>query len=300
MLIHPVEVDPLTREAPLHGLDTIATVVNLGDSVDDKRHEMGITWRRPHCDPEPTWWSPLCDAANPPKEPLARPGDAPEQAPVVLLIGTECSTIGLGVDEDDRVYTRTLLEVGTTKGAEAALWGAATPGAMQLHQNQSLVYTFTSTGNAAPSGDRILTDGGDPLPRKTALALLGGALASCGGGSRGVIHAPATLGELWAQELLTEDGPRLRTKGRGDWVVVGSGYPGTGPVGHAAATPPAGSTWAFASGPVRLFLGPVTDVAPDVASAMSRDTNDIAWFAERTLTWQMDVCCVFAALVDIT
>lgn len=298
MLIHPAVVDPLAREAPLHGLTSAATVINLGDA--DRRAEAGITWRRPHCDAEPSWWSPECDAAQPNKAPLPRPGEPPQQAPVVLFLGVTCDTVGLGVNEDDQALTRGLLEAGTSKAIESAVWGVDTPGAMQLHQNQSLVYSFASPGNAAPSGDRILTDAGDPMPRKNALAALGAALAGCGAGSRGIIHAPAMLGELWAQELLTEDGPRLRTKGRGDWVVVGSGYPGTGPVGAAAADPPAGSTWAFASGPVTVRLGPVEDVGPDRASVINRSTNDITWFAERTATWQMDACCVFAALVDLT
>ncbi len=294
VLYRYIEVPPVPAEAALHGLFTAAPPVAA--NLDE---EGGIAWRNYGC-AQPSYWAPAClPNGNPDTKTVSDRTGTSEQAPVILYVATECDTVGMGVGDDERQRTLDLLELGTQSGVEQALWGTAEDSPMQGDEHRTLVRMIAETSSPAASGGHVLSSGSTPMDRKSALAALSGALAGCAGGQRGVIHAPAYLGELWAQELLVEDGQRLRTKGRGDTVVVGSGYPGTGPVGHAAATPPAGAQWAFATGPLIVRLGDVQDMTGGAAGAVNRETNDQTWYAERTAVWQLEACCVYAALVSV-
>lgn len=103
-----------------------------------------------------------------------------------------------------------------------------------------------------------------------ALACLTGYLAGYSGGQQGMIHATPALVTYWVEAGLVEkQGAVLYTIARGDIVVPGSGYDGSGPEGDPAVD---GSVWAYASDIVEVRDGKV-------------DPEDISGNAGRPVEW---------------
>jgi hypothetical protein len=303
-------VEPTPATPPLHNLIASAREVNETDN----RWERGITWAPLGC-VEPQVWDPRCQDGFPGGIDQDK-GDAPENPdiaeswPVTLYTAFECNSRGQ-LSRDDEARVRGLLEAGTPKGTEKAFWSGAigadvTPGA-----NDTAFTLVTGTpnvdGNAPGATGGILNP--DPVGAVTplsplqALASLQQALASCGPGGRGMIHATTHLAAIWAAlDYLERDGGRLVTRVRGDIVVAGSGYDGTGPTDSSEADPTAGSVWAYATQMVTIRKAPIA-IVPDgerkIMQALNRRTNTMRWTAERSVSWQVDPCCAFAALVDL-
>jgi hypothetical protein len=134
---------------------------------------------------------------------------------------------------------------------------------------------------------------GAALAAPVALGLLEDALANCLLGVQGVIHVPNDIAPMLAADgLLTRDGPRIRTW-NGNLVVVGNGYPRTGPDG---SDPGMGYGWIYATGPVFAYRSDV-NVLLQNNSSLSRTDNTVKAIAERTYLLGYD-CCLFAALVS--
>jgi len=202
----------------------------------------------------------------------------------------QCSSYGFpAADYEGRA--RRQIEVAKIKSIEAEFWTGS-----KVPHNPSL-------RRSTPNDDgHILNPGGAAAPTAVspsiALMLLSQALANCATGGLGTIHAtPATV-ERWVSTLNTKsDDGRLSTLGRGDIVVSGSGYPGTGPLGQ----PPPGpnEVWAYATGLVNIREGD-TEVFPDTfAEAMDRATNTVTYYGEVTAAVTWDLCCTFAVLIDL-
>lgn len=114
---------------------------------------------------------------------------------------------------------------------------------------------------------------------------------------QGVIHITRRMAvELARKALLVISGTQARTV-LGTPVVIGSGYPGSGPAGAAAAE---GTSWAFSTGALvvarsEVFMGHVGSASFDSAR------NDLTAVAERTYLAAWDVCPdQGAAAVNIT
>jgi len=105
------------------------------------------------------------------------------------------------------------------------------------------------------------------------------------------------IADAWlSSDNATIEGSRMVTVNRGDHIISGTGYPGTGPGG---AAPAAGSAWAYATGPIQVRVGD-TQVFPEtLPEAMDRIHNKIEYRAERFAAANFDPCCHFAVLVDI-
>lgn len=115
-------------------------------------------------------------------------------------------------------------------------------------------------------------------------------LADCLLGNAGVIHIPNEMASVMgSQGLLVRDGPRLRTY-NGNLVVIGNGYPGTGPDGSAPAT---GHSWIYGTGPIFLYRSDIT-VLMENNSSLVRTNNTVKAIAERTYLLGYD-CCLVAA-----
>jgi len=213
-----------------------------------------------------------------------------DYSPYQIVVPFQCSTFGMmGMDYQAIAMDR--LDSVQYKALEYELWnGNADP------TNPSLVRT-------TPNDDlHILNPGGAAAPTPVAPAL---ALSSwlrrwpnCSAGGRGMIHATPALVERWVNLYdALSDGTRLVTIGRGDVIVNGAGYSGNGPLGQPS--PPDGTVWAYATGPVDIRMGDKEMYPKDIAGALDRSTNTVVYRAERTASAVFDPCCTFAILVDV-
>jgi hypothetical protein len=201
-------------------------------------------------------------------------------SPVMLESSYACAARGFK-SIDYRGRARRQLEAGTSKAMEYELWTG----------------TLKPSNPTLETGATVLESGSSFAPAD-AMVLLGQAMSNCGAGGRGMVHAPTIFVDklLDSGAILKEVGSKLTTVVRGDTLVAGSGYPGTGPGGSAPGT---GQVWVFATGPVTYRLGPPV-VYPDVfAEAFDKLKNTVEYRAEREVAMNFDPCCHFAILVDV-
>jgi hypothetical protein len=126
-----------------------------------------------------------------------------------------------------------------------------------------------------------------------ALGAVESALANCLRGVQGIIHISNDIASVLAEaNLLVRDGPRLRTW-NGNLVVVGNGYPRSGPDG---SDPGLGYGWMFGTGPIFAYRSDI-HVLLENNSALNRTDNTVKAIAERTYLLGYD-CCLVAALVS--
>lgn len=130
----------------------------------------------------------------------------------------------------------------------------------------------------------------DPV---AAISLLEGALGDTTG--CGVIHAPYELGAYLANFLLlVKEGDAYYTP-TGFRVVLGHGYPGTGPSNAAAA---ADEMWIFGTGPISVLQSNVLQLPENIAEGVNRQVNDLEIRAERTYAVGFS-CALFAVRVSL-
>lgn len=115
-----------------------------------------------------------------------------------------------------------------------------------------------------------------------------------GTGRAGMIHATPAVIAAWGFDKL-ETGAGL-TSTNGTRVVSGGGYIGADPVDES--TPAAGQAWAFATGPVEVYIGP--EVITTLAESLDRETNDIVFRAERYVVAEWDTALQVGVLIDWT
>jgi hypothetical protein len=236
--------------------------------------------------------------------------DAVFYEPLVLEVPYRCSTFSRLEWEDYRQRALYNLMLGKSKALEAEFWSGA-----KIPTNPSLV---RSTPN---DDDHILNPGGAAAPTAVspgvALVLIAQALSNCGAGGRGMIHATPALAERWSNLTAINWMPKdstclalpeemqdriagdcvLATPARGDIVINGAGYPGTGPLGQ----PPPGpnQVWAYATSMVNVIVGEEQVYPDSLSEALDRATNTVEARAECSAAAVYDLCCSFAVLVDI-
>jgi len=189
---------------------------------------------------------------------------------------------------------------------------------LEANKHKALEYEFW-TGNINPSNIslvrgtpnddlHVLNPGGAAAPTAVspsmALVMLEQALANCGSGGRGLIHATTGLVERWSGLYVVspmDEFPipveMITTRSRGDIVVNGSGYPGTGPLGQPPPGP--GETWAYATGMVNIRMGQTEIYPKEMKEALDRRTNTVTYRGEVVASAVHDGCCSFAVLVDV-
>lgn len=246
------------------------------------------------------------------------PSEIVEYAPYQVYTSVRCRRYAEGEDpEFDRKATNQLL-LGTTKAVECELWDGALHGAVNpfcVVPNPSLVGAVglgqilsPPTNPTAPTGQV------SPLAPAEALASLIQALANCGAGIRGTIHATPFVASHWySDDVIRTVGTNLETAIAGHPVVVGAGYSGSAPLAYrslAAANgfpaAPDNTAWAYATGTVQVLLTaprPIAFENPQVGSAHSQqsqvDENRTTVIFEREAAAVWDLCCTFAVLVDL-
>jgi len=100
-------------------------------------------------------------------------------------------------------------------------------------------------------------------------------------------RAGTVAGSAW--NLVAPNGAVQYAVATGTPIAVGRGYIDARPDGDSA--PSACQSWAFATGPVQIrrtepFVNP-----DDIAEALARSTNDVAFYAERDYlhTWDREL-----------
>lgn len=287
-LPYVITVGPVATPS-IHGLDASAERVTDGDG----RWVNGFQWVPDGCGGVSSL-APLCDQPEDDwSDPVTEPASCVVVQPFMLELLTDRTTFTADIT-DYRARTLRLFENGWAWALEREFWtGAINSGTQHLASTGAVVLNSVANPITGVSPGR-------------ALSLLEGALGDCGGGRRGTIHAPADVASMWtyAGAAIKEDGKRLATVAKGNIVVAGSGYPGTGPVGKTAATPTGNLAWVFATGgQLQLRLTePEVDPPPSEKErdAFNRGNNSFAYRAFRYAAVTFDPCCgPFAVLVDL-
>ncbi len=183
------------------------------------------------------------------------------------------------------------MEATKSKALEFEFWTG-----FQNPDNISLMQT-------TPNDDsHVLNPGGAAAPVAVspgmALMLFAQALANCGGGGRGMIHATPALVERWVTlSSISCNDKLITTCGRGDIIVNGTGYLGWGPTGQPI--PSANTVWAFATGMVNVRIGEAEIYPDNINEALNRATNEVTFRGEVTAAAVFDPCCTFAVLIDL-
>ena len=154
-------------------------------------------------------------------------------------------------------------------------------------------------GSANPFfGDTNLAQlGGGAILAQAGLNYLENAIGATGRG--GVIHAtPGTISAWNFVNLITDNGEGYIETANGTPVVSGGGYINTDPAGKAGSDPTVGQEWAFATGPVRVYLGSPQVV--EVSEYVDRENNLIIYRAEQYVVATWDTALQSGVLVDWT
>lgn len=252
-----------------HGL--LGGCTEIIESTDP--HEMlGTQWRPRSCsEAHDTTWCPPEGAPVPPPVDYSRPGIC-TAAPVTIVAGIECSTIGLTYAEAV-TQAREVLRMGEQRALEEWLLREVL---CEMAEDE----TPAAGAVSVPQGVSIL---------ETWLALAYG--------GTGTLHVPVGIGALMSERsmILGVDtgAPRTLT---GNCVVFGAGYSlNVGPPGCTIADP--GEAWMYATSPVRLRRDAVEVVPDSDGASVNIRNNDRHVQAMRTSV--IEIACCRAAAVRV-
>jgi hypothetical protein len=214
-----------------------------------------------------------------------------EQNPFVVTAFDRCTALS-SFSRDYVGRATRLIDAATPKAVEKEFWS----GALAIARGWTNQLYLTKTGLA-----QDLTPGVVPSLNR-AIGILEQALADCGYGGLGMIHSRRETAPNFTGAR--RDGNLLRTISD-NIFVPGVGYPGTGPIGNANATPPAGTTWLFATG-ITTYRETDPDLFPNWPTgstvpswAIDRTTNTITVPVARTALIYWDGLCTFACRANL-
>lgn len=147
-------------------------------------------------------------------------------------------------------------------------------------------------------GDTNLAQlGGGAVSAQAGINYLENAIGATG--RQGVIHAtPGTVSSWNFVNLITDTGNGYLSTANGTPVVSGGGYINTDPSGLTGSDPSVGQEWAFATGPVSVYLGSPETV--EVSEYVDREDNLITYRAERYVLATWDTALQSGVLIDWT
>lgn len=219
--------------------------------------------------------------------------------PFTVYTEVDCSPVDFWDNQD--VVAQRAFDRYESFAAERAFWtGVALDknqsggfqNAVLPHLASSAAVTETSLGRTTTLQLAATIVTGAALNVVNALGALEGALAACLNGT-GVIHVPQALAPDMAL-LVVKQGGRLYTP-NGNLVVIGAGYPGTGP--STPTTPPTlGTAWMYATGPVFAYRSTAKIYAKQ-GERIDRTVDTVKTIVERTYVLGYD-CCLFAQQVN--
>ncbi len=273
-------VVPGPRTTPdRYGLLTVTEPV----TPEDGHWEGGITWDDDLCSGvhSTTEYCPIPNPEGPPKI-LDRDFQSCCADPFIVYASYDCPPIGKTAQEAfDTAEKRLLIREG--RELERTFWTGIAEDGQEV--NPSLAFGNSECGSAPID----LTGSEGPVGVIGSMAVLESALGACVPGS-GMIHANYGIASYLASQLLISERGDAWYSTTGQRIVVGAGYPGTGP-GNSPAE--AGTTWLFATGPVVVYRSDVFLTPERFKEAMDVRINSVQVYAERVYAagWS---CCLFA------
>jgi len=226
----------------------------------------------------PELWEPCLDGTFRQKEDEST-WDQPRFDGLVAYLPITCSTITAAPQEFAR-------------RAEAAL-----DATISFAVEEALAKGATSSNNPF-LGDTNLTQlgGGAVLPQ-AGLNYLENAIGATG--RRGMIIAsPGTVSAWNFVNLITDGGEGYIETANGTPVVSAGGIINTDPVGKTGSDPSVGQEWAFATGPVLVYLQDAMELRP--SEYVDRENNIITYRAERYVLPLWDTSLQSGVLIDWT
>ena len=224
----------------------------------------------------PSLWEPCSDGTFREKESEST-WDQPRFDSLVAYLPIQCSTITASPEEFAQRAERAL-DVTLSFAVEEALAKGV-------------------TGSTNPFfGDANLTTlaAGAAVTASVALSHLETAIGETGRG--GMIHATPGIVAAWGFDKL-ETNAIIETP-NGTPVVSGAGYIDTDPSGETASNPATGVEWAFATGPVQVYIADGPDFR--VSEYVDRENNVITYRAEKFILPLWDTSLQAGVLVDWT
>jgi len=206
--------------------------------------------------------------------------------PFTVYAEVDCSVPGFW-DHAEESVRRTITQ-SEQREVERALWTGVAGGALVVHPHLA-------------SNAEVFDEGTPDILLDTAATIVTGvgvtgslgeledALAGCYDGV-GVIHVPRRLAPALANinALSYVDGRYVTSNG--NVVVLGSGYPGTGPDGT-------GTTWIYATGMPFIYRSVVRVFRP--RDSIDRATNTLYTIAELTYVIGWDCCHLATQITDL-
>lgn len=223
----------------------------------------------------PSLWEPCSDGTFRTKGSLSEQ-PLPRFDSFVVYKPITCSAIGMGDPEEFSERASAVLDATLSSGVEEALAAGVTESSNPF---------FGDANVDLPAGATAQSAG-------VALSYLEEAIGeTC---RAGMIHAtPAVITALQAFPIGEQEDTRLVTA-NGTPVVSGMGYQDVDTPFLAA--PGTTEDWIFATGPVRIYLGPL--VMTDIKETLDRSNNDVTFRAERYVVAIWDTALQAAVLVD--
>lgn len=270
---------------------TLESVVEWRDG--DRHWKAGVQWQDICPDSESTYDE--CVEGNAREgvpllaEPPAKSATAEIQTwgatPWTLYSQVDCSAVGFY--ESSLELVEEVFQRDEARRMEEVFWTGVVAGNADIalpHLMDTTAVSVTGDGGAdaiLQMATTVVT--GTATPAEVALGLLEQAFAACYPGT-GILHVtPATAALLAEAMQLVVKGNRLFTV-NGNRVVIGRGYPGTGPAGQAG-------NWMVITPPI---FGYRTDlVSFPRESTLDRNVNTVHAIAERTYLLAYD-CCLLA------
>lgn len=194
----------------------------------------------------------------------------------VVYKAVTCSAIGLRNPEELAERAAAVLDATLSAGVEKAL-------AEGIDQSSNAFFGDSNVD---------ILNSGTAVSARVGQAFLEQAIGdTC---RQGMLHyTPATLAGLQAFPVSGSERERL-TSVNGTPIVSGMGYQDIDTT--ALGTPAAKQDWAFATGPVKVYLGPV--VLTSVRDTLERSENILTFRAERYVLAIWDGVLQAAALID--
>lgn len=220
--------------------------------------------------------------------------------PFTVTTKFKCSTMSLKPDEV-REIADDFLKVAVQFGLEYEFWtGSLAKEAEATTSYDEVVkgpYPNRYLSNASAA---LLTSGTTGVKARHALALIEQAIDKDNIGVRGTIHMSALVASalnIKPQRGDNENGYVVTN--RGNYVVIGSGYTGSGPTGTPALD--ANEAWIYGhAGRVTVHLGEKYLVPDNVAQAVNSKINTTEYYASQVVGATWPTGTVYAALVDLS
>lgn len=286
MAIAPRGIVVRTPRCPDESRYGLLSAVEPLSGVDSHWMASGIEWEDFLCSPGVTGFIDECPPATGFTKPAERNTQFCQADPFVIVGSYQCPPVGRQADEAFEIARQRLLK-WEERHLEQTLWTG------EIANGSGLVNPSFAFGNTECGITPVDLNPAGAVDPVAAISLLEEALGDTAG--CGVIHAPDSLAAyLKFFELLEKEGDGYFSP-IGFRIVLGRGYPGSGPANIPAV---AGETWIFGTGPLVLARSNLFQVPDNIREGVNRLVNDVELRAERFYAVGFS-CSLFAVRVSL-